>query len=260
MTDDAYDGLAADYHWLLSDDVLSGVDFLRLYGDVIDTIPPEAAVLDCSCGVGADAVALARMGFQVWATDASAGMAEQARRRVALAGEDIPVSVCRWDRLPAAFGRRFAAVFCVGNSLPHAMGADAMAAALAGMNAVLEPGGVLVVNSRDWALLRRERPRITAARQVVSRDGARCSSLYFWTLPPAWDEPHVADIVLLLERDGAVESRHHEIRFVPFSREELEARVRAAGFDQVRIDDQGGDRYRLCARKSTAVPAAQAER
>ncbi len=91
MADDAYDEFSADYHWLLSDDVLSGAAFLRNYGDVVDGIAPGAAVLDCSCGIAADAVALARQGFRVWASDGSAGMVEQARRRVALAGVDVPV-------------------------------------------------------------------------------------------------------------------------------------------------------------------------
>ncbi len=254
MSDDAYDDLADDYHWLLSDDLLSGATFARQYGDVLDRLPAGAAVLDCACGIGADAVAMARRGFRVWATDASAGMVEQARRRVAGAAVDVPVSLCRWEELPLALGRRFEAVFCLGNSLAHLAGADAMAIALAGMRAVLEPGGVLVVDSRDWECLRAERPRITVADRVIERDGVRCTSLYVWTLPETWDAPHGADIVFVLERGGPLTYRRHQIHFVPFRRDDLTARVRAAGFDQVEIQDQDAGRYRLSA---VAAPGSE---
>lgn len=247
MTADTYDGLAADYHWLLSDEHLSGALFARQYGDVLDRLPPGATVLDCACGIGTDAVAMARRGLRVWATDGSEGMVEEARRRVAEAGVDVPVSVCRWESLPVAFARPFAAVFCLGNSLAHVAGPEPMAAALAGMRAVLQPGGLLVVNSRDWESLRAQRPPVTVADRVVERRGVRCTSLYVWTLPDAWDAPHGADILFVLERDGRLDLRRHRIRFVPFRRDDLVERVRAAGFDDVAIDEQDAGRYRLSA-------------
>ncbi len=250
VSGEPYDDLAADYHWLFSDDLLSGAAFARQYGDVLDRLPAGAAVLDCACGIGTDALAMARRGFRVWATDASEGMARQTRGRVADAGVDVAVSVCRWERLPATLEQRFAAVFCLGNSLAHTGGPDAMATALAGMRAVLDPGGLLVVNSRDWERLRSERPRMTVADRVIERDGLRCTSLYVWTLPETWDAPHGADIVFVLDRDGALTYRRHQIRFVPFRRDELEARVRAAGFDEIEIHDQDAGRYRLSARRA----------
>ncbi|MGH2544698.1 MAG: class I SAM-dependent methyltransferase, partial [Ardenticatenaceae bacterium] len=50
------------------------------------TFQPGDHVLELGCGTGEDAVWLARRGIRVTATDASAGMIEQARRKAESAG------------------------------------------------------------------------------------------------------------------------------------------------------------------------------
>lgn len=48
---------------------------------IVETLPPGARVLDSACCIGADAMALARRGFSVTASDGSASMVAEARRR-----------------------------------------------------------------------------------------------------------------------------------------------------------------------------------
>ena len=81
-------------------------------------------------------------------TDSAAALA--AAHGVALAVEPLT-----WDELGArGWDRRFAAVFCVGNSLTHATGRDGRLAALRGMAGVLRAGGLLVLTSRNWERVR----------------------------------------------------------------------------------------------------------
>jgi hypothetical protein len=47
---------------------------------------------------------------------------------------------CRWADLPPATGERFDVVLCVGNSLVHAAGRDAMFQALTGLRRMARPG------------------------------------------------------------------------------------------------------------------------
>ena len=87
---DLYTDFASDYEWLFADDVVGssprlgatsagGRDLLEA---AIAQLTPGAPVLDCACGVGADALALVQRGFAVTATDASSSMIARARERV----------------------------------------------------------------------------------------------------------------------------------------------------------------------------------
>jgi len=71
------------------------------------------------------AVGLALAGCDVVATDASEAMVQRTARLAAEHGARVEASVCTWDALPGrGWDAAFDVVFCVGNSLPHAVGRD----------------------------------------------------------------------------------------------------------------------------------------
>jgi SAM-dependent methyltransferase len=243
----AYDAFASDYGWLLSDDLTSGEEFLRSYGSVIGNLPRSACVLDCACGTGTDAVALARLGFQVDASDASSAMVEQARQSAREAGVNIAFHVADWRELPSVFDHKFDAVFCIGNSLAHLPDETAMIDSLIGMRQVLNDGGVLVVSSRDWERLRSESPRVSVAPQVIERNGIRCLSIYIWTIPEEWTDPHRTEIVLVFDDGQAISHRRYELDFVPFTQKELLERIMSAGLLGPTIGHETDGRYWISA-------------
>jgi SAM-dependent methyltransferase len=115
-------------------------------------------VLDAACGTGRHAIALAQRGYQAEGADLSAAMIEQAARNAATAGVEVSFFAAGLGRL-AVLGQRYDAVLCLGNSLPHLLTGEAVARALADFAAVLRPGGLLVVQNRNfdrvWALRER---------------------------------------------------------------------------------------------------------
>ncbi|WP_170223003.1 class I SAM-dependent methyltransferase [Nonomuraea turkmeniaca] len=233
---DYYRDLAADYHWIFPDEIVDfpGViggtshDNRELIEATVSALPSGARVLDCACGIGTDAMALAHAGFQVTATDAGPGMVDEARRRLPA---EVEVRVARWEELPAAVTGPYELVVCLGNSLVHAGSHQEMVSALSSMRQVLSPTGMLIVDSRNWELLYRERPRIVPADRVRERDGVRCWCVYVWSIPERFGEPCLAELLFLLERqDGSVTHRRHLIDFQPFTPADLEARLAEAGF------------------------------
>jgi len=140
-------------------------------------------VIDVACGTGMHAIELARRGYKVVGADLSAPMIERARENAAIAGVEAHFVVAGFGELaeklalspsislrtsgvegPAlspveGVSGQFDAVLCFGNSLPHALGAGDLGDALADFAAVLRPGGLLLVQSRnfDAVLARRER-------------------------------------------------------------------------------------------------------
>jgi SAM-dependent methyltransferase len=245
-----YDDFAADYHWIVPDEQLSGERFLRLYRSVLDELAPGASVLDCACGPGYDALTLARAGYAVTASDASAAMVSAALELLESEGQpDITVRRCQWLDLADVFTERFEGVFCVGNSISHCADGAAMVAAFARMYDVLQPGGALVVEARDWARMRAERQRFEVREHVARRNGERGFCVYVWTIPDGWDEPHRAEILVVVEGDRGL--RHHsvELSFGAFRREDLLDRLEVAGLTVESVTAGLAGRYVVTARR-----------
>jgi glycine/sarcosine N-methyltransferase len=142
-----YDALAADYDRFVNwkGRLTHELPFLdRLFaGRGIER------VLDAACGTGHHAIALAQRGYKVIGADLSAAMVERARKNAAAAGLDIRFTVTGLGEF-AALGEAFDAVLCLGNSLPHLLTAAALDKALADFVAVLRPGGLLVIQNRNF--------------------------------------------------------------------------------------------------------------
>ena len=69
-----YEALPEVYEWLIPDAKLTPEGSVAALGDLVQSLPSNARVLDCSCGTGQLAVSPASRGLNVVATDASAGI------------------------------------------------------------------------------------------------------------------------------------------------------------------------------------------
>jgi len=242
----SYENLAADYDWMFDDDALVNGRAITLPATarLLRRISRTSAVLDAACGTGVDAAVLARQGFTVCAADGSAAMVEGAAARFQRERLAIPLMHCRWADLPAATGERFDVVLCVGNSLVHAAGRDAMIQALTGLRRMARPGGHVVIDSRNWEKLHAERQIVQVADRMVTRGGRSCLVFYAWEVPDRLGDEHIAHLVFVFDNGGQIEPHEHVITFRPFTIGELRARLELAGLRQVDTDfDASRDRY-----------------
>lgn len=226
-----YETLASVYDWLVPDELMEPEGAVAAFGALVDELPPGARVLDCAAGTGQLAVGLALRGFEVTASDASAAMVDRTRdlarrREVALRTE---VRTWQdWGHIGSAVP--FGAIFCVGNSLTHAVGRDGRRASLAAMAGVLAPGGLLALTSRNWERLRAARPQLEVGEQLVERAGRSALVVRSWTIPDSWEAPHGLEVaVALLAADGSVTTHRELLAFWPFTEGELDEDLRAAG-------------------------------
>ena len=121
-----------------------------------------ASVLDAACGTGMHAVAFARRGLRTAAADLSPAMIERAREHARASRVEVALAVSGFGGLAAAFpddAGAFDAVTCLGNSLPHLPDDATLDAAFADMARMLRPGGVLVVQDRNYDRVLAERMR-----------------------------------------------------------------------------------------------------
>ena len=228
-----YDEFAANYHWLYSDYIASGKPALEQHADVLKDAGPKARILDCSCGIGTFAIALAKLGYEVSGSDGSPGMIEQANLAASNANVDVPLKCCAWEDLPAHVPGPFDLVFCLGNSIGHTRNGEEMFRSVQGMRAVLSSGGKLVIDSRNWEQLRKEKTRFTPYPQWRERAGQRCLPIYIWNFPERFEDPHTIEVLVVFDVYVKDSTRCYTIVYYPFRVEELIERLRSAGFTNI---------------------------
>jgi glycine/sarcosine N-methyltransferase len=230
-----YDTFAADYHWLYSDYGLSGARTLAENDDVLTAAGSGAALLDCACGIGISTIALARRGYAVCGSDGSRGMIDQALLASGKAEVNVPFKQCSWADLPDQFAERFDLVFCLGNAIGHLHGREEMVRSLCGMRAVLRDGGKLVLDSRNWELIRRVRARFTHY-PWRERAGQRCLPIHVWNFPESFDEAHTIEVTFVFDSGSDASIRSYPVVYYPYRFEELAERLRSAGFSKIQTD------------------------
>ncbi len=242
-----YDDFAPDYHWLYSDSGLTGEPAIEENEDVLRPIGQEMWILDCSCGIGTLALALARRGFKVIGADGSRGMIKQAVSAAARTGLNVPLICSTWEELPEHFGDQFELVLCLGNSIGHCQSKDVMIRSLRGMRRVLRDSGKLVIQSRNWEYLRRENKRVTCF-QWRERDGKRCLPIYVWSFPESFGAKHSIEVLLVFDTHGQTSIRSYTIAYYPFRFEQLADCLRSAGFVTLQSNpDQNNEWCRVIA-------------
>ena len=249
-----YDALASVYDWLVPDALLEPDGAVAAFDHIVGDLPAGARVLDCACGTGQLAVGLANRGYDVVASDASAGMVERTRTLADAHGVDLRAIVCRWEDLRTAAGGPFDAVLCVGNSLTHAKGPAGRRTALAAMADVLVPGGLLAVTSRNWERLRERRPSLDVADQLTYRAGRAGLAIRVWSLPDAWEAPHHLEVAVA-ELDGqqVVAVVGERLTFWPFTHAQLTDELRAADLEPTSSSyTPDADRYLVIARRTSS--------
>lgn len=134
-------------------------------------LPPEATALEVGCGAGLMALALARRGLRVYATDAVTAMLDLVRTRVAEAGVSRLVEVRKSDVHALDFeDSRFDLVIALG-VIPWL---HSPRDALHEMARVLKPGGALIASANNLARLHylcdpKLSPHLGGARRAVKR-------------------------------------------------------------------------------------------
>lgn len=236
-----YDSLAVDYHLMFRDwwatatrqgEVLDRL--LRAHG-----VAAGATLLDCTCGVGTQALPLAERGYVVTGTDLSPAAVEQARREAGKRGIDIRLDTAdvRTLTVPAPFDVAVSG----DNSLPHLRSDEDMHAAFTSIRSCLRPGGVFLATVRDYDMLAEQ--RVTGVPAVTFDDGdCRRITGQTWT----WSEDMSAvtfDLFILTQHGGDWEATVRTTTYRAWRRKELTAALSAAGFVDITWHEAAAHNY-----------------
>ncbi|WP_446743463.1 class I SAM-dependent methyltransferase [Silvibacterium acidisoli] len=230
--EDFYSDLAEHYHLIFEDWERSIERQADILGPLVEERigPAPLRVLDCSCGIGTQALGLARRGHRLTATDISEAAIKRAEREARKRELDIRFHVNDMRNLSLAPQTAFDVVLAADNSLPHLLSDTDLHDALQSMAACLRPGGLFLASIRDYDKLLRTRPDIQPPAFYTSEDGQRRIVHQLWD----WKEnEYELHLYLTWSKEGQWVSKHYATRYRAIKRAEMEKHLDSAGLRRI---------------------------
>ena len=190
-------------------------------------------VLVTACGVGTQAIPLAELGYQVVATDPSAGMLRKAQETATERGvlEKMQFERATFEELPQVVEGKFDAIVCKGNALPHLISDEAIENSLLTFYELLRPGGVLVIGMRDFDSFMEHRPRFLPGFDHIDSDGNEFITFELWE----WEEgpPVIVTQNLYIVKGKApkLDTLKRTVQYRPLSVDEAKVVLLELGFE-----------------------------
>jgi glycine/sarcosine N-methyltransferase len=231
---DFYDELAGNYHWMFEDWEASMARQAAVLGPILERECGTAApvrILDCACGIGTQALGLARFGFHVTGTDLSPCAIERARVEAAARGLELSLHVADMRQLSRVPEAGFDAVVCLDNALPHLSCDAELAEAAAQIGAKLRAGGTFMASIRDYDRLIVERPAVQGPG-FFSDAGRRRIVFQLWD----WmdERRYTFHLYITCDTPAGWQTHHGAAVYRAVLRNELAGIFEGAGFVDVR--------------------------
>lgn len=225
-----YEPLTSSYHLMFSD----WNTLMREQGVVIAKLlpPPEitGALLDCTCGIGTQALALAALGYNVDGLDLSQSEIERAKKEASLRGVCVNFRQDDVLELKTAPLHHYGAVISMDNALPHLDSDEEIMIALNAIKARLKSGGQLLLSLRDYEKIMKEKVNVDPPK--FFQDGQ-----YRRIVHQVWDwqseRRYVLHLYITCETPIGWTSHHFTGRYRAITVSETAALVKEAGFSNV---------------------------
>jgi glycine/sarcosine N-methyltransferase len=225
-----YDTLSSDYDRFVNWSVRLAAELPFLEKEL--AAAGARTVLDAACGTGRHAIELAQREFTVSAADPSAGMIAQAKANASAAKAGVRFEQASFGGMHHAFGEAaFDALLCLGNSLPHVSDADGLTSALVDFSDCLKPGGLLVLQNRNF-------DRVLAARERWIDPQSSAEGGREWLFVRFYDfesDGAIAFHIITLRREtgGHWSQSVSSTRLWPLIESDLTGALAAAGFQKI---------------------------
>ena len=230
ITQDFYNNMASHYDKLFHDWQSTiheqAVILNRIFND--NGFDTTAHILDCACGIGTQSIGLASLGYQVSASDISAGEIAEARERAKKNGVDIRFELADFRALADRFSELFDIVIAMDNALPHMLSSKDLSAAIKSITGQTKPNGIIVASIRDYDSLLIEKPSYSPP-YIHKTDKGQRVSFQTWV----WENEYYHLVQYIIEDEGTLQISKFECDYRAVRREELTSLFLANGCREV---------------------------
>ncbi len=220
-----YDNLAGEY------DSMTGFDkrFVheRPFFNLLVQRFGITTALDAGAGTGFHSLLLGQLGVHMMAMDVSNKMLERVKAHAKDLHLKIDIVESTFQDMPHRLNKKFDAVVCMGNSLPHLLTREELVQSLKNFSAVLRPGGILFIQILNYARILTSRERIQSVKEAGAITFVRFYEFH--------EESVVFNILRLKKKEGRLIHKLDSVKLRPILKPELTNALHEAGFDDLRI-------------------------
>jgi glycine/sarcosine N-methyltransferase len=230
-----YNLLTDEYH-LIFDDWKRSVE--RQAG-IIDqfiqrhyhTPPDTLSVLDCSCGIGTQAIGLAKLGYRMTASDLSPNAVQRAKKEAERLGAKLIFKVADFCQLENQIAGCFDVVISFDNSLPHLLDDQDLKLAIKNIWNKLNLNGLFIASIRDYDRILLEKPSVTTPYFYNNQQGKRVTfQVWEWENErPVYTLNHF----ITKEDQGSWTTKHRSSKYRAILRGEMNSFLEAEGFSDI---------------------------
>ena len=213
-----YDNLATQYDKLFLDwneATAEQAEILdRLFGE--NGFDQNAQILDCACGIGTQAIGLARQGYQVTGSDISEGELNEAKARAESNRVEIQFKDADFRTLDEVFDEKFDIVIAMDNALPHMLTKEDLSRAIKSISNQIKGDGIFVASIRDYDELLESKPPYSPPYIHKTEQGQRVS-FQTWE----WQNENYKLTQYIIDDEEALKVHKFECEYRATRREEL---------------------------------------
>lgn len=229
-----YDQLASNYHLIFEDWEASIRRQAAVLGAILEREcgpPASIKVLDCACGIGTQALGLAKMGFQVTACDLSPFAVERTRMEAEKRGLSVRAFVADVLDLTVLSDGEFDAVICMDNALPHLDSEEQLLRAANQIGRKLRTDGLFMASIRDYDSLVLKKPVAQEPNFYSDEKGRRIVHQVWDWLD---DRRYTFHLYITRKIQDRWESQHYVSNYRSIMRDELSQILTRSGFADCR--------------------------
>lgn len=218
ITQTFYDNLASQYDKLFLDWQSATREQAVLLNKIFQDhgFHTTAQLLDCACGIGTQAIGLARLGYNVTASDLSSGALAEAKTRAASANVTLRLENTDFCALSSTFPEQFDIVIAMDNALPHMLTAEALGRAVKSIAGRMKENGLFVGSIRDYDALLQEKPPYSPPYIHKTENGQRVA-FQTWE----WEEDCYTLTQYIIDDDSQLAVSKFTCQYRATTREEL---------------------------------------
>lgn len=229
-----YDSITDYYHMFYFD----WYKAMTRHANVIDSLIKdklqsnvnEISILDCSCGIGTQAIGLSKLGYEVVGTDISENEIIRARKEAQKCGLDMHFLEADFRQLEKAIDNTFDVVLTFDNALPHMLTIEDMKKALNSMYDRITSGGIFMASIRDYDELIKEKPK-NSSPYIHNYEDGRKIILQVWD----WHESlYYFDQYIIEHKGEKVSTFHAKATYRAVQRDEISNIMNDVGFNNIR--------------------------
>lgn len=194
---------------------------------------PIRSALDVSIGTGSLTLPLGQLGVSLYGSDLSDSMLARCRKKADERGIAIDLRQSDFRDLTSHFDRSFDCVMSTGNSLAYVTNNE-ITGVLEQMDALVEPGGCLYFDLRNWDRIVGQKKRFYCYNPAFLPNGDRVNLMQVWD--HLSDGSIVFNLIYTFERDNKIfQKERFEEHYHPVPQKLLLDKLTQLGYQDIQV-------------------------